>query len=154
MATIYAGEHTSLCGLNKLLSKNIPHIFERIVFSLDYESFKTCSEVNIALKEMLTSRSFQRKAKSVFYMEMLEDEKKLLHASKEGNVEEVGRLLSTGMVDVNCAGGKYQATPLCEATYHGNTDVVQILMDHGAEHDRADKHGQTPLYRYGQNGGP
>ena len=118
----------------------------------NYESFKTCSEVNIAFEEMLSSTSFQRKAKSVFYTEILEDEKKMLLASREGNVEDVGRLLSSGMVDVNCAGGKYQSTPLCEAAYHGNTDVVRILLDRGAEHDRADKHGQTALYGAAERG--
>ena len=138
------------CSFNTLLSKNVPHIFERIFLSLDYESFITCSEVNVALKEMLTSEPFLRKAKSVFYMEMLENEKKMMRASREGNVEDVRRLLSTRMVDVNCAGGRNQSTPLCEAIYHGNMDMVQILLDHGADIDRGDKHGQAPLYRDGQ----
>ena len=115
---------------------------------MDYESFKACSKVNVALKELLTSRPVQKKAKSVFSKEIAEDEKRLLLASKEGNVEEVARLLSGGMVDVNCSGGKYLATPMCEAAYHGKLEVLRILMDHGAERDRVDRHGQTPLHRY------
>ena len=114
---------------------------------MDYESFKACSDVNVALKELLTSRPVQKKAKSVFSKEIAEDEKRLLLASKEGNVEEVARLVSGGMADVNCSGGKYLATPMCEAAYHGKSEVLQILMEHGAEHDRADQHGQTPLHR-------
>ena len=135
------------CAFNKLFSKNIPHVLEIILFSLDYESFKACGEVNVALKEFLTSRPVRKKAKSVFSTEMAEDENRLLRASKEGDVDEVARLLSGGMVDVNCSGGKYLATPMCEAAYHGKSEVLRILMDHGAEHDRADQHGQTPLHR-------
>ena len=142
-------EHTSTCGFDKLLSKNIPHIFERIFFSLDYKSFKACSEINKSLKELLTSRYFRKRARSVFSTEVLEDENELMRASKEGNLKDVERLLYSGMVDVNCVGGKYQATPLCEAAYYGNERVLQMLMDHGADRGIADKHGQTPLHRYG-----
>ena len=135
------------CAFNKLFSKNIPHVLERILFSLDYESFKACGEVNVALKELLTSQPVQKKAQTVFSTGIAEDVDRLLRASKEGDVDEVARVLSGGMVDVNCSGGKYLATPMCEAAYHGKSEVLQILMDHGAEHDRPDQHGQTPLHR-------
>ena len=49
-----------------LLTKSVPHILETIFLSLDYKSFKTCMEVTKAWNELLKSKSFQRKAKSVF----------------------------------------------------------------------------------------
>ena len=33
------------CAFDKVLSKNVPHILEKIFFSLDYNSFISCQDV-------------------------------------------------------------------------------------------------------------
>ena len=138
-------------GFDKLLSKNVPHILEAIFLSLDYESFKKCCEVNKAWNKLLTAESFQRK----FHDDILNDERKLHHAAgMYGNTNEVGRLLHSGLVDINCVRRAWKTTPLCEAAMHGHKDVVELLLDAGAEPNKANIYGETPLFRatgYGHN---
>ena len=55
----------------------------------------------ITWKSLLTSESFQKKAKTLFREGVLVDEKKLHDASSDGNLMEVRRLLSSGMLNVN-----------------------------------------------------
>ena len=69
------------CGFCTLFTKSVPHILEKIFFSLDYESFKKCLEVSTAWKELLTSESFIIRGKMVFREEILKDEKSLTDAS-------------------------------------------------------------------------
>ena len=57
-------------SFDALLTKNVPHIVEKIFLSLDYKSFKTCRKVSMTWKQLLTSESFQMKEKSVFIMEL------------------------------------------------------------------------------------
>ena len=47
-------------------TKARPHILEKICLSLDYVSFKNCQEVNSAWRGVLSSKTFQEKANSVF----------------------------------------------------------------------------------------
>ena len=107
-------------GFDTLLTKNVPHIIEKIFLSLDYQSFKRCQVVSNKWSQLLTSDSLKAKAKSVFYGEISEElfdacigecdhddcdcESECDHGDIEceGNADEVKRLLSSGMVDVNC----------------------------------------------------
>ena len=89
-----------------LFTKARPHVLEKVCLSFDYETFKNCLEVNEAWKNVLTSKAFQKKAKVVFQKEIMEDEEKLPMRSREGNTEEVRKLLSSGMVNVDSL-GKY-----------------------------------------------
>ena len=137
------------CAFDKLFTKSVPHILEKIFLSLDYERFKTCLKVSNAWKEMLTTRSFEMKRKIAYREEIFKDEKKLLEASEEGNAGEVRRIISSGMVDVNCV-GDFQweltpLTPLCVASKKGHKDVVQLLLDNGADTKKGNELGQTPL---------
>ena len=104
-------EHNDTCAFNTLFTKHVPHIHEKIFFSLDYTSFKACSEVNNTWKELFSSESYEKKSAELL-VEKLEYEKELWEASKEGNAEEVRRILSSGKMDVNCKRGKYNSTPL------------------------------------------
>ena len=90
------------CGFEKLFSKNVPAIIEKIFFYLDYESFKTCFEICTTWRGLLTSPSFQKKAKRQFWFEIEEDELTLIKASDSGNAQEVQKLLSLGLFDINC----------------------------------------------------
>ena len=120
------------CPFDTLFTKNVPHILERIFLSLDYNSFKECLKVNKALNGLLTSESFQVKAKLMFQKE-IESEKKapvqLWFAARYGHIEEVKRLLSSGMVDVNKVSHQLccrhaATTPLFEVC---RRDKLQVL---------------------------
>ena len=82
---------------------------------------------------------------------VLEDERKLMFATKKGNVEEVQRILSDGIVNVNCHSHSsssidFDSTLLCQAAKNGHVVVLNVLMDEGADPDGTDKYGRTPLY--------
>ena len=55
------------CEFDRLFTKKVPHIHEKIFFSLDYESFKNCVEVSKSWNDLLTSDNFLRRGKSVFF---------------------------------------------------------------------------------------
>ena len=144
------GQAMSSCAFNMLFTKNVPHILEKIFLSVDYESFfKKCPEVCVTWRELLTSESYQIKGKLVFHDEIANDEYKLLCAAERGNIEEVKRLLSSGLLDVNSL--KDGTTPLHEAARDGHTDVVQLLLNRGADKNKESMFGSTPLHRAALN---
>ena len=57
-------------GFDVLLTKNVPHILEKIFLCLDYKSFKSCKKVSTSWKALLMSETFQMKEKSVYIMEL------------------------------------------------------------------------------------
>ena len=148
------------CAFNILLKRNVPHILEQIFFSLDYESFKKCLEVNKYWKEFLRSVLFQKKTTFVYEKGIRNDEKKLIDTSKAGNADEVGRLLSSGLVDVNCLSIEsvrvyrkiYRVTPVCAAARMGHINVVKLLINRGAKPNKEDDRGQTALTWASLNG--
>ena len=119
-------------SIELLFKRNVPHILEIIIFSLDYTSYKTCFEVCKALNQLLTSNTFQGKGKYVFDKEISEDETKLWHASRCGILEEVRRLLSYGLLNVDCV-RLADCTPLGIAAFWGHKEVVKILLEQGAD---------------------
>ena len=129
------------CEFDRLFTKRVPHIHEKIFFSLDYKSFKNCLEVNQSWKDLLTSESFLRKGKSVFCEDIKKD---LLQAAEGGNVDLIRKVLSTFMVDINFM-TKRNTNPLMMSAQNGHKDVVQLLLDEGAEPNMADQGGITPL---------
>ena len=139
-----AEELESPCHFATLLSKNVPHILENIFFSLDYESYKNCIEVNYGWRELLTSRSYKAKAYKDFKKGILEDHKKLRIAAKEGNTDEIRGLLSCGITNVNCK-DICGSTPLHEAASNGHKEAAQLLIQSGAHINECDSFGRTPL---------
>ena len=139
-------------AFSTLFARHVPHIFEKIFFPLDFESFKNCMEVSNAWKKLLTSESFAVTARTLFHTEIVEDEQKLGYASNQGDTRAVKRLLSSRLLDVNCAWGIKKFTPLCGAAHHGHKEVIQILLDNGADLNEADKTGMTPLHLAAKNG--
>ena len=117
-------------GFDTFFKMSLPHILEKIFLSLDYESFKTCYEVNKEWKEYITTKYFQEKAKT-HYHDDIEQDQQTLHnlMTGAGNPHEVRRILSLGLVDVNH--GRWP--PLPTAIQHGRKDVVKILLDEGAD---------------------
>ena len=79
------------CEFDKLFTKFVPHILEKIFFSMDYESYKNCLEVSKSWNNLFTSESFLRRGKSVFSEDI---QKELRVAARRGNVDIIRRVLS------------------------------------------------------------
>ena len=124
-------------GFNSLFAKNVPHILERIFFSIDYESYKACFEVSKDWENLLTSDEYKRKARSLFAEDILKD-KELWMAAREGpsgrgNLSNIERIFSTGLVNVNGQHGKNNTTALCMAVDLGHKDIARLLIERGAD---------------------
>ena len=146
LAIMAANEHDGICNFDTLFSKNVPHIMEKIFFFLDYESYKECLEVSDEWRGLLTSERYKTKGKSVFREGILEDEKKLqIAAGGQGNTNEVRRLLSSGMVDVNCQDHN-KWTPLYAAADKGHKEVAQLLIKSGANPNVTNIWGLSALH--------
>ena len=142
-------------GFGLLLARNVPLIHEKILFSLDYKTFKTCGGICKAWSELLASESVQRKAKSVYFKEMkMEEEERLLRSSCAGDAGEVGRSLSGG-VDPNCSDAAGRS-PLWHAARAGRGEVVRLLLGAGAEEvslrGTDAELGETALYQAAKHG--
>ena len=66
-------------------------------------------------------------------------------ASGRGHTETVHYLVGLGQVDVDPVGRQYAATALQEAVLKNHADVVQVLIDAGADIEKKDYSGRTPL---------
>jgi ankyrin repeat protein len=62
-----------------------------------------------------------------------------------GNVGEVKRLIHNGE-DIHCPEEEEGMTPLHVAAYLGRLEIVQILINAGAELNSRDSSGDTPLH--------
>ena len=137
------------CAFDKLFGMNVPHIVEAIFLSLDFQSYKNCFEVSSTWNGLLTSEQYQVRAKRRFQDGIHRDERKLWNASNKGEINEVRKLLFTGLLDVNYLGrhgrGVHKSTPLCEAAAMGEREVVKLLLDSGANPNKTDCLGRTPL---------
>ena len=59
------------CEFDKLFTRNVPHVLERIFFSLDYVSLTACRDVCKAWSELHSSKSYQQKREELL-VELLE----------------------------------------------------------------------------------
>ena len=148
------------CPFDKLFTRSVPHIHEKIFFALDYKSFNKCQKVCSAWKELLNSEPFKQKANSVYLYKMKQkryilttdkeerknNRKELWRFSRDGWAEEVQDLLSLG-VDPNCKSRETHKTPLFLAAANGFENVVELLLKAGANPNHAELCGQTPLLR-------
>ena len=134
-----------------LFTKMRPHIIEKICLSLDYESFKNCLEVNKAWRGALTSKTCLKKARSAF-KEISRDEKELHRNSKDNKTAEVRKLLSIGLVDVDCLEDGW--TPLHRGGgYYGLKNVAQLLLAAGADPNKPSVGRRyTPLHDAARGG--
>ena len=127
-------------GFNKLLTKKVPHIHEKILLSLDYVAFKNCHGVCKTWDELLIAESFLKKAYSVHRLQM--DEELFLNSAL-GDLEKIENLLLKG---VNPNGNEGASDiPLIVSTKYHQKLVVKLLLNHGADPNKADKSGRTPL---------
>ena len=129
-------------AFDKLFKTCVPHILEQIFFSLDYDSYKACHLVCKDWNEMLSTESFKQKANKI----LTENNVMLRSATRKGNVDEVRRILSKSMVDVNCDWESFPGTLLCFAINEGHFKMVKILLDARADPNKVIKYGDTPLH--------
>ena len=117
-------------GFDKLFTKTRPHILEMICVSLDFESFKKCLKVSRAWSGVLTRKVFLTKVKLVFSKDIILDEMTLRKMSREGDTHGVQRILSSGLVNVDCDDGI--DTPLILAAIMGHLEIMRLLINAGA----------------------
>ena len=129
------------CAFDTLFTKHMPHIPEKIFFYLDYQSFKACLEVSNVWKELLTSKSYIKKGQYVFHREILKDEILLYSASGNGYHNEVKKLLTTRMVNLS------RQSFMGPAANKGHKEVVQLLLENGADPNIRNIFGYTSLHR-------
>ena len=133
-----------------LYERSVPHILEKIFFSLDYKSFKNCMDANKRWRELLTTVPYQNKLEKL-RIEKKENQELLNDAVMRGKTEEVRAIISIGNVDVNHA-NRYGKTPLIFAARCGHNEIVKILLDSGADIDKEDIWKTTPLWYAAQWG--
>ena len=170
--------HPDTCEFDRLFNRNIPHVLEKIFFSLDLASFKNCRNVSSSWNELFMTESYCEK-ESQLTLEMKQNQMKLLEAidrfeeHSEESIQEVQRLLSLGVnpdgddnasplcEHVAPSESNHQLigmiimepkTPLCEHTIPlclaakmDTTMLVEMLLNHGADIDKTDQDGSTPL---------
>ena len=135
------------CDFDKLLTRNVPHILEKIFFSIDYASFKKCLEVSKSWNDILKTESFLKRGTTLFWKE-IHHELKL--AAYEGNVDTITYLLSSFEANVNYQ--SYSNGPLHQAAFQGHKDVVFLLLERGADLNMANQFGSTALHRAAYKG--
>jgi ankyrin repeat protein len=69
----------------------------------------------------------------------------LYTAVQKGDAEDVRRHLNREGVDVNEVNETYSWTPLHRAVVNGDTEIVKLLLEHGAHTDKQDRFKKTPL---------
>lgn len=69
----------------------------------------------------------------------------LLDAAENGDLPKVSSLIQQGVPINQTSSVKFGWTPLIGAIFHHHTNVVQYLVESGANVSLADKNGETPL---------
>ena len=141
-----------------LFNRDIPHVLEKIFLNLDYESYKECLQVNSSWYDLLTSSSYIEKAKANwtsiildFRKKISKDSNKLWRAARDGNVSKVRTLAPFANVNyVNRGHWAEPDTPLIQAAKMGHKMVIQILLNKGADPNKGNMMGITPLHRAAQ----
>ncbi|XP_041104892.1 ankyrin repeat and MYND domain-containing protein 2-like [Polyodon spathula] len=84
--------------------------------------------------------------------DLTDEEKELVHAIAEGNVQEASRVLGCKGVRVNCL-DEHGMTPLMHAAYKGKEDMCKLLLQHGADVNcNEHEYGYTALMFAGFSG--
>ena len=130
-------------AFDALFNGNFPHILENIFFSLDPKSFGACCRVSNKWRQCLNSERFRA------HFDISHEERELMLASMRNDVTTAKRLLTKGLVDVNCTKGERLSdngfTPLHWAARNGKSEVAKLLLDMGANPNVKCNKASTPL---------
>lgn len=74
----------------------------------------------------------------------------LIREVENNNIRKV-RMLLDNHVNPNVLGGTMRWSPLGAATLYNNKNMVQLLLDHGADPNMQDRSLQTPLFHASAN---
>ena len=133
-----SGNEPPILGeFDALFKRSVPHILEKIIFPLDYDSFRACSKVCKVWADLLSSESYVRKSEELL-KEKEFNEESMYQFSKFGTVKGVAQLLSCG-VNPNCE--KAHAS-LSYAAKKGHTEVVKLLLSAGTDYKMASVQGE------------
>jgi len=97
----------------------------------------------IATLFALSDEDFQEELDS---LDITQQNHSLVTAIHKGDKKRVLYLLEAG-ANMNFQDPELGCTPLHWAGYEGHQDIVQLLIDHGAELNARDKFGRTSLHR-------
>jgi ankyrin repeat protein len=112
-----------------------------IIFFLLFSSgFITISFADLQLTQREVNAQFIVEEKNA--PDAMARTEELIRAINEDNIEMTTQWLNQGM-DINSSG--YNHTPLTAAVYYGHKRMVEFLIEKGADVNRADKRGMTPL---------
>ncbi|XP_048251505.1 ankyrin repeat domain-containing protein 29-like [Haliotis rufescens] len=73
-------------------------------------------------------------------------------ASRDGQMTDVKRILSTGKISINCRFGRYSKTPVMWAAYGGHKEVLELLVKKGADVSMVGSGGSNLLFWACQGG--
>ena len=139
----------TVCEFDRLFSRNVPHIQEKMFLSLDFTSFINCLEVCKSWNDLLISKPFKKMNKNIFSLEI---HTQLIKTAEEGNIDLIHKILSTFIVDVNrilempgTRNHKMSFTSLAVASQKGHKHVVQLLLDRGADPNLVVGHSDSGL---------
>ena len=124
-----------------LFNKNVPHILEKIFYSLDYNSFMESKKVCKAWNILLSSKSYDEMA--IKMQKEKRDHNELCQASYIGTLDDVRHILRNG-VNPNCTGTARsygmpldKITPIQYALFGSSSkkekDKVKLLIRGGAD---------------------
>ena len=156
----YNNKNQHCLFFDKEFFEKFPHIVENIFSFLDYQSYKTCINVNTQWRELLTSKRYMNMTKLLFSSQICYDESKFVTAVHKSEIDKVKRLLSSGMIDANCINGtgNYYLRSQCECKYHNINLVFNITCNRcKSNFDRARpmityEKSTTPLNLSARNG--
>ena len=73
-------------------------------------------------------------------------------ATRDGNANEVQRIISVGTVDINGVLGNTGRTILCWAAEKGQTELVRLLLERNADPSKPGEVGYSTLHYAANNG--
>ena len=138
-------KNTSKCEFDRLTRKNIPHVLETIFFALDYDSYINCRAVCKSWNQLFCSDLYEARVMEKL-VEKKKNQRKLYRYSREGKVEEVRSILSTGINPNSSFTDANIIIPLFAAIHGDHAAVVKLLLNMGADPNLGDEVGITPLH--------
>lgn len=115
----------------------------------EFDNFKPIKNINLEEKSFIMWPDGPEAAMA--YVEENMDEASLLWAARVGSIDIVKRIIAK-KVDVNAIDLSYNTTALMAASEGGYTNIVKLLLKHGANINAQDQVGATAL-TYASAGG-